>query len=625
MSPTDEHDEQHGHDARGWAGHAAALLQPAIAAFTAPLRLVRSYRPGWMRSDVMAAVTVALVAVPQSMAFAEIAGLGPAVGLYTMIVGAIVGGLLTSSRHVSIGPTNTVAILTLGAVAIAPHDADPATKLTYAATAALLAGIMQVGFALLRMGELVRYVSQSVIVGFSAGAGVLIAVKQVPAFLGISLSGIESRWVGLGETIDQLIRASDGPDWQAVCVGTVSLAVALGCRRISKWLPAYLLAIVVGALMVWGLNWTHGELRLVGELPRELPAVSLPSWDTALLRSLLLPAAAIALVGMIESYSIGKTTAGQIGERIDANQQFVAQGVTNAVLSLFRGMPASASFSRSALNFDAGARTALACVLSGVVVALIFLTLAPAARFIPMASIAAILFPIAYSLVDWHYVRRLIRSNEADLAVCVGTFVATITIPLYIAVFVGVFLNLALYLRRAKQVFVMEMLRDDASPTGLIERPLRGEGIDGRGEIVFLQLEGNLFFAAADDLQDRFMQVMHRGPKAVILRLKRTHMVDATIMHTIQQFAQQMRQRGGHVLLCGVRPRMMQRMAEFGLIEALGKDHVFSTGNDLFGSAKAAIAKARQLTGAEIGEASDGRAPGETSALPERQAWTYDI
>ncbi|MEM1446743.1 MAG: SulP family inorganic anion transporter [Planctomycetota bacterium] len=599
----------------------AQLFWPITNAARAPWRLLRGYRIGDVRGDVLAAVTVALVAVPQSMAFAEIAGLGAAVGLYTMIIGAIVGGLFTSSRHLSIGPTNTMAILTLAAVSMAPSGATPEQKITFAATVALLAGLMQLGFAMLRMGELVRFVSHSVIVGFSAGAGVLIAVKQVPAFLGISLAGIESDLEGLAKTFHRLWQATDTPDWQALAVGGVSLAIALVCRKLSKWLPAYLLAVIAGALMVWWLDWTHGELRLVGELPSTLPmpGVSLVSFE--LFGQMLLPAAAIALVGMIEAYGIGKTLAGRTGDRLNANQEFVAQGLMNIALSFFRGMPATGSFSRTALNYGAGARTSVACILSGALVAAVFLLLAPAARFIPMSSIAAILFPIAYGLIDWRYARRLVKSNHADLAVCIGTFLATITISLELAVFVGVFLNIALYLRRARQVFVMEMLRDDGSPTGLIERPLKGDAEEGQSDaIVFLQLEGNLFFAAADELQERFAQVMYRGAKAVILRLKRTHMVDASVMHVIEQFAEQMHERGHHVLLCGVRPRMKQRMDEFGLTDALGNDHIFTTSNDLFASAKSAITKARGLTGAEIAEA-----PKDQTRKPVDQSWAYDI
>ncbi len=595
---------------------ALAGIEPLTRAATAPLRLARGYRAGWWRADILAAVTVALVAVPQSMAFAEVAGLPPQVGLYTMIVAAVVGGLLTSSRFLSIGPTNTMSIMAGSAVLLVAGDASVENKIAFIGGIAVLAGVIQLLFALLRLGELVRYVSHSVIVGFAAGAGVLIAAKQVPAFLGVEVGEVREHLHGLPKTVVQLIETTGGPDWRPIAAGAVSLAVALICRRVSKWLPAYLLAVVAGGVVVWLAGWTPDQLRQVGELPSGLPAFQAPPSDLGFYREMLVPALAIALVGMIEAYGIGKTLAGRAGDRLDANQEFVAQGVTNIAVGVFRGMPATGSFSRSALNADAGANSSLACLLSGVFTAAVFLLLAPAARFIPMASIAAILFIIAYGLIDWRYVRRLIRSNNADLAVCVGTFAATLTIPLEIAVFVGVFLNIALYLRRAKQVYLMEMVRDPDSSTGLIERPLRAE--DSDGSIVFVQLEGNLFFASADELQERLTQLYHRGAKAVILRLKRTHMVDATVMHVLEQFAERMRDDGRHVLLCGVRPRMKQRMDEFGLTEFIGEDHIFLTRDDLFASAKAAISRARELTGADI---TGGRNVQER----ERRRWAYEI
>ncbi len=596
-----------------------SVWRPLVTIGNAPLRLARGYRPGWLGPDLFAALTVALVALPQSMAFAEVAGLRPEVGLYAMIVAAVVGGLLTSSRQVSIGPTNTMAIMAGSALLVMSVPggvADPAQKAVFIAGVAVLAGVIQVLLALARMGELVRYVSQSVLVGFAAGAGVLIAINQVPAFLGIPLDSTDADVNGVPKTVVRLIETATAPDGRAVLIGVASLVVALGCRLISRWLPAHLLAVVVGGLIVWLAGWGDGRVDIVGELPRGLPGFAAPPTDVAFYRAMIVPALAIALVGMLDIYGIGKTLAGRSGQRVNAEQDFVTLGVTNIVTGLFRGMPISASYSRSALNADAGSRTQAAGILSGVITAVLFLALAPAAQFIPMASIAAILFVIAYGLIDWRYVRRIVRSNHADLAVCVGTFVATLLIPLEQAVFVGVFLNIALYLRRARQVYVLEMVRDEASPTGLIERPLKQEGHEGG--VVFLQLEGNLFFAASDDLQDRFHQVMHSGAKAVILRLKRTHMVDATIMHVLQQFARQMHERGGHVLLCGVRERMKHRMIEFGLTEVIPEDHIFTTRNDLFASAKAAIQRARELTGHDLIQ----REPARRTAEP---AWNYEI
>ncbi|MEM9419466.1 MAG: SulP family inorganic anion transporter [Planctomycetota bacterium] len=591
---------------------------PVLSAGTSLARTTRQYTPAKFRGDAVAGLTVAMVAIPQSMAFATIAGVPPIYGVYTAIVGAIVGSFLTSSPHLSLGPTNTMSLLvSSGFVALAVTEGQ---VLQVAIMLTVFAGLIQILFALARMGELVRFVSHSVIVGFSAGAGVLIAVGQVPAFIGVSLKDTSSNFQGVGEKIDRLFQAirlnAEHIGWEPIAVGLFTLGIVLVCRKISKWLPSYLLATVAGGVVVYVMNWTEAELALVGELERGLPKLALPELDWHAYRPMFAPALAIALVGMLDAYGIGKKLAARSGDRIDANQEFLSVGTTNVVGGFFSCIPSTGSYSRSALNAAAGARTRFAGLMTGVFVAVIFIALAPAAKYIPMSSIAAILFVIAYGLIDFDYVKRIAKSNPADHLVCIGTFVATLTLSLEIAVFVGIFLTIALYLQRARQLYITEMVRTPGVASGFIERPLKGDkpqSICGEGEadhdadrdIVFLQVEGNLFFAAADDLQDRFNDLLASNAQAVILRLKRTHMVDATIMHVIEQFNRQMRKTNRHVILCGLRPRMYDRMREYGLVDDLGEANVIVSDNEPFSAAKAAVERARLLVGPKAGEATD--------------------
>lgn len=596
---------------------------PVVSAASSLGTTVRTYNPAKLRGDLIAGLTVAMVAIPQSMAFAAIAGVPPIYGLYTAVVGTIVGSLLTSSPHVALGPTNTMSLLvSSGLVALAVTDGN---LIETAVMLTLFAGVIQIAFALARMGELVRYVSHSVIVGFSAGAGVLIAVGQMPAFLGISLADTESRYPGIAGKIERLIQAvglrQEIWDWRPMAVGAVSLAVVLVCKRISKWLPGYLLAVVAGGVVVVASGWDHGELALVGELRRGLPEFAWPELDWHRYRPLFAPALAIALVGMLDAYGIGKKLAARDGDRIDANQEFLAVGVSNVVGAFFRCIPTTGSYSRSALNYQAGAHSRFAGLMGGVFVAVIFIALAPAAQWIPMASIAAILFPIAWGLMDFDYVRRIAKSNPADLLVCVGTFAATLTLSLEIAVFVGIFLTIALYLQRARQLYITEMVRTPGVASGFIERPLRDNKPQGMCDtaqetpdetdraIVFLQVEGNLFFAAADDLQDRFNELVASEAKVVILRLKRTHLVDATIMHVIEQFARQLRVGDRHLVLCGLRQRMYDRMVEYGLVADLGEENVLVSGDEPFRSAKAAVERAHLLVSGDPAAADDSDQP----------------
>lgn len=612
MAPTDEPLKPHSKlepEARDGALRAggAWALGPVATTAGSLVHAFRGYRPAFLRGDVAAAVTVAMVAVPQSMAFAAIAGLPPVYGLYTAVVVTLVGCLLTGSPQLHVGPTNTMSLLTasvLVAMALGDGDASAAQRVQTAAVLALLAGLIQIAFALGRLGELVRFVSKSVIVGFSAGAGVLIAVGQLPPLLGIDLVDTQSSLAGAIGKLHRIGQAvlehGAAPAWPAALAGGVSLAVVLGCGWIARWLPRYLLAVVAGALTVYGMGWTSADLTLVGALPAGLPAFAPPSVDWQAYRALLAPAFAIALVGMIEVCGIGKTLAAKTGHRVEPNQEFIALGLANMVGGCFRCLPSSGSYSRSALNQQSGARTRFAGVASAVITAGVFVLAAPAAGTIPMASIAAILFPIAWGLIDLDYVRKLRHSNRADLWVCVATFMATLALPLEIAVFTGVFLTLALYLRRARQLYITEMVGGDddpRQPAGWTERPLRANAAcDPRRAVSFLQIEGNLFFASADDLQDRFIRVLaQKDVRVLILRLKRTHMVDATVMHTIESFAQQMGGEGRHLILCGLRPRMRERMIAFGLGQVVGQDNLIVSGEKPFDAARAAVKRAHEL------------------------------
>lgn len=616
--------------------------EPLIRTLRGPFEEARTYTPAAFRGDAIAAVTVALVALPQAVVFAAVAGVPPVVGVYTMIVGAVVGGLFTGSRFLSIGPTNTAAILIGGGVAYAHADVESAMQAVVAVT--LLAGLFGVVAALAHLGELVRYVSRSVIVGFSAGAGVLIAVKQLPVFLGVDLAGVETSLPGVAGTLDQLFHAATWPSWRAMLLGAVAVGVTLAAKRISRWLPSYLLAIVVAAVVAALFGFDPTKLAFVPEMPQGLPALELPSLDPAVYRPLLLPALAIALVGMIEACAIGKTLAARDGERIEPEREFLALGFSRIATACFGGMAPAASFSRSALSADAGARTRFSGVFAGMVTAAVFLALAPLARALPMAAIAGVLFVIAWGLIDWRYARRLQHSNSADFAVCMGTFFATLVLQLEYAVFAGVFLNLALYLRRARQVFMVELIETaeaagqpggaGALPgsTGYLERPLRATDTEQTDAILFLQLEGNLFFAAADELQDRFTRIATGKTQVVIVRLKRCHMVDATVMDVFAEFARNLQSRGKTLILCGVRARMKERMAAFGLVDLLGDDRVHVGGEGMFQSSKAAVAQARRLllpddpppSRAPNASPEAGQPEGDRSESRSK-GWTYEI
>jgi SulP family sulfate permease len=566
--------------------------------FRPPFETARRYSVAKFRKDILAGLTVSVVELPQSMAYALLAGVPPQYGIYTSVIQGVIGALLSSSEHMTTGPTNTQSLLIASAVTrLADPTADPATYLRLVFALALLKGIIQLVFAAAQMGAMVRYVSRSVIVGLAGGAGVLIIVGQISRLLGIDVARTPHRLAGaLGEA-EKLLPHLREVNSKALALGLASLAIVLGIRAISRLLPGSLLAVVLGAVAVAAMGWSPHDLPLVGALPRSFPSFSVPRASWSEIEGLLGGALALALLGMLESVSIAKSIAAHTGERISANQEFFAQGLKNATSSFFQCMPGSGSFTRSALDHAAGAETRFAAVYNAIFVGLLFWVAAGWAQFIPLASLGAVLVVIGWGLIDWRYIPRMLRASRADAVVCGLTFAAAMIVPLELAIFLGVFLNLALYLRTASRLHVSEMIH---RPGGAFhERPIVDKHT-GERQVVFLQLEGDLFFAVADELEDRLNALASSPIRVVILRLKRTHSIDATVLGVLERFTADMHERQGYVVLCGVKSELMTVLRAYGLIDRIGSENVFPTGGRVFTSAKLALNRARELIGRSI-------------------------
>jgi len=599
-------------------------LQTLLRPFAPPFRTLRDYRMVDLPHDLIAGLTVSAVDLPQSMAFAIIAGVPPVYGLYTAMVLALLGALFTSSRFLSVGPTNTQSLLVASIVAhvYGVHDMHY-VYLVIALT--LIKGVIQLAFAAASMGNLVRYVSRSVMLGFTAGAGVLILVEQFPSFLGVEVTRSGSALPGVIGAAQRIAPELTHVDVRSVLIGVATLVIVLGLKARWKHAPGPLLAIVGGGVLVYAMGWVGTGMHLVPPMPHGLPHFQLPrlgfgsapqriEWRE--LEALLGGAVALAVLGMLESVAIAKSIAVRTGQRISANQEFFSQGFANFVGSFFLCMPGSGSFSRTALQYEAGARTRLASAFCAGFNALFFVILAPLAHFIPLAALAGILFVVAVGLIDVRALARIGRTSRGELAVAGVTFLSALVVPLSYAIYVGIFLSLALYLRQAGKLRAIEMV---PTPSGaFVERDL--SELSGADDVLLLQLEGDLFFGVADELADRLTGLVEAPVKAVVVRLKRTHVIDATVMTVLERFIHDMHERGGHVVLCGLQPRMLAALTGFGLVEQLGADKVFETRQGIFESTTRALARANALI---------GNAPAEAPSEPvvsddEGTDWAYD-
>jgi sulfate permease, SulP family len=575
------------------AQRAAQLL---LLPFLPAIASARSYDLRKLRGDVIAGLTVAVVAVPQSMAYAYIAGVPPQYGIYSSIIQCFISAIFTSNDHLTCGPTNTQAILTAATVTRLVEPGNPEMYLQLAIGLTLLKGLTQLVFALARVGHLVKYVSQSVIVGFAAGVGVLIGFGQLADFLGLDVTRSAGEYPGVIGIAQRLLPHVTEISFITLGIGVGSMTLILMTRALSKTAPAPLIAVVVASLCVYLFGWTQAQTALVGRLPTFLPSPSLPTLTWSHTEAMLGGAGALALLGMIETIGIGKSIAIHTGARINANREFFAQGMANIVGAFFQNFSGSGSFTRTALNYLAGGKTRYAGVFNACFVALILMLCSDLARFVPLASLAAILLILAYQLIDFKRIIQIARTSKSDATVCLITFASALLMPLAYAIYIGIFLNIALYMCRASKLHMAEVVHASGGP--FIERPLKDR--HGDQPVVFLQLEGDLFFGIADELQDRFASLLNDVPHVVILRLKRTHHIDTTVMGVFDQFAKRMAMRDRHVILCGLQPELKQKLQSFGLIDVIGPHNIFETGFGVFGSAKLAFKRARDLLGSSF-------------------------
>lgn len=573
----------------------------------------------------MAGLTVSVVEVPQAMAYALIAGVPPEYGLYTSIIQGVIGALLSSSEHMTTGPTNTQSLLIASAVhrvmggqEVAP---DPERYLQLVFCLTLLKGLVQLAFAAADMGNMVRYVSRSVISGLVSGAGFLIFFGQLPALLGV-VSKSEVEAPGVFAPVIRLVEHLDETNWRAIAVAVAVVGVILIGKKISRFFPGALVGVACSGLVVWAMGWQAREIPLIGALPRGLPDFQLPLAPWRDMQGLMGGAVALAVIGMLESVAIAKSIAARTGETVIPNQEFFAQGFKNAVTSFFQCIPGSGSFTRSALDYAAGAETRFAAVFNALMVGVIFLCFGRLTAYVPNAALAGVLMVIAFGLVEWTYLPRALKVGRGDALVWVMTFLSTLLVPLEYAIFIGVFLNIGLYLRTATKLHVREMIREDGQSGE--QRFSERELTDRTGErpVVLLQVEGDLFFGIADELGSRLTQLTESSQtQVIILRMRRTHSVDATVIDVLERAAKDLRERGKYLLLCGVGTDLMGLLRRSGIVDLLGEANVIPTQPGLFGSVELALKRSEELLGRSVDTSGVRPAPPD----PEEQGWAYAI
>jgi sulfate permease, SulP family len=405
-----------------------------------PVLPVMRYRdewrqPGALRADVLAGLTGAVVVLPQGVAFATLAGLPPQYGLYAAMLPCIVAALFGASRLMVTGPANAISLTTVALVApLAAVGSPDYVKLVL--TLAFLVGVMQLLLGLARVGVLVDKVPHSVVVGFTAGAAVLIVASQLGTALGLVLPRGQSLLANVQAVLTRWHEINPA----ALIVAALTVLAALAARPLARWVPAMLVAIVVGSVAAWLLARVMPQwpaLAVVPPLPGALPAWSWPDLRIDTVRSLFGATLVMTLLALTEASAIARAMARRRGDATDGNQEFIGQGLANIVGSFFSAMPTSGSFNRSGVNAEAGARTPLSAVFASVFLVVILVFVSPLAKWLPLTVVSALLFLVAWGLFDTREMRRLWRDEPAERAGLVVTLIATVTLSLEWAILLG--------------------------------------------------------------------------------------------------------------------------------------------------------------------------------------------
>ncbi len=549
---------------------------PALSAipgyFIQPARILRGYRRAWLQPDLVAGVTVGVVSLPQGIAFALLAGLPAEMGIYTSVIAAVIAALWGSSNQLSTGPTNSSSLLVFSVLLPIAVPGSP-VYIAAAGLLAIMAGGLRVIMGMARLGVLINFVSDSVVVGFTAGAGVLIAIGQLRHLFHLDFPNSPR----LLETVSSLTLQIQNAHLLSTLLGIGVIAVTVVIRRWRRNLPAPLIAMLLASLVVALFQLQEHGVAVLSSLTRSVPPViDLSQLSFRLVSDLSAGALAVALIGLVEAMSIARAISAQTGQRLDSNQEFVGQGLANIVAGVLSGYPSSGSFNRSALNLEAGARTPLASVFAGLVVLVVVFLFAPLAIYVPLSAIAALLIISAFSMINRKEIARIWQGSPGDRLIMVVTVGATLFLPLQFAVLTGVLMSLVYYIWRTSLPRVYSVVPDQQFMHFVHQ-------IDDQGELrrpscpqlSILEIQGDLYFGAAPHIEEVILAKQKDNPRQrfLLLRMVSVDQIDISGIHMLENVVRTLREQGGDIFLVRVQQPIFAFMQATGFVDLLGKDH----------------------------------------------------
>ena len=530
-----------------------------------------------VKADLIAGFTGAVIVLPQGVAFATIAGLPPEFGLYTAMVTPIIAALFGSSRHLISGPTTAISIVVFAAIS---NHAEPGTPefISLALTLTFLAGVYQFGFGLAKLGSLVNFVSHTVVIGFTAGAAILIATSQMKNILGVHIAKGESffhTWLDLWHEVGNT-------NLYILFVALMTLASALFVKRFYPKIPNLLIGLIVGSLVALFFSGADANIKLVGNIPSQLPPLSLPDFSFAAIKMLAPEAFAVALLGLIEAVSISRSIATKSNQRINANQEFIGQGLSNLAGSFFSSYAGSGSFTRSGVNYASGAKTPLSAIFAAIILMAIVLLIAPLAKYLPVAAMGGVILIVAYNLIDIHHIREIIKYSKSETSILLTTFFATLFLELEFAIYLGVLLSLVIFLGRTSTPEIVTLAPDTDDTTGkkklinISKKPL-----NQCPQLKIIRIDMSIYFGSINHIQNRLHHLIEQeNIKHILIIGTGINFIDLSGAESLVSDANRLKQQGGGLYFAELKASVYEYVSKNCFVAKVGNEHFFDSKKD---------------------------------------------
>jgi SulP family sulfate permease len=549
----------------GWTN--LVLDRHSFAHYIPALGWLANYRRPDLGGDLTAGAIVAVMLIPQGMAYAALAGLPPVVGLYASTVPLVLYALFGSSRQLAVGPVAIVSLLTLSGI---QQLAEPGSSefVAYALLLALLVGVIQLGLGLIRGGAIVKFLSHAVISGFTSAAAIIIGLSQFKNLTGADVGRHENVFLLLAD----VGRNISSVHLLTVAVGGGSVAVLLLLRRLHRRIPAALVVVVASTIAVALLGLDERGVSVVGDVPAGLPGLTVPVLGTDAMRTLIPVALTVSFVGYMESIAVAQSIAAREKQRVGPNQEMRALGVANIGAAFFGGYPVTGGFSRSAINYQAGARTGLASIITAGLIVVTLLLFTDLFFYLPLAVLAAIVIVAVAGLVDINEARHLYRVRRTDAASLVITFIATLSLGVERGILVGIAFSLAVFIWRSAHPHTAEM--GYLPEENVFRNVQRYPDALTFPNAVILRIDESLYFANSSFLEDRIREALHERPgvKWVILDFWAVNDIDAVAIETLEDLMVQYRATGRRFMYAGVKGPVRDLMQRAGWKELVGTD-----------------------------------------------------